>query len=396
KPAPGAPRTQEKNEARAQTGVTVTQRRGTQDPGAKPAPGAPRSQEKNEARAQTGVTVTQRRGTQDPGAKPAPGAPRSQEKNEARAQTGVTVPQRRGTQDPGAKPAPGAPRTQEKNEARAQTGVTVPQRRGTQDPGAKPAPGAPRTQEKNEARAQTGVTVPQSSERRSGGDDFVADGVEDEFGEGVEIELEHDVGAMSFGGVDADAEEVGDLLVALAFGEELEDLAFARSEAGTRAFCWIGGIGSEIFGSDDRGDAEGEVGLFLADGINSGEEDAAGVIFQDVAASSGFDDLLNELVGFMHGEDKDLGVGRGLANAAGGVHAIQKGHANIEDGDIGLEPGGFFDGVAAVNGFGANLPALARFQESAQAGTNDGVIIRDQDAKGRHRMPPWKELQRWR
>jgi hypothetical protein len=62
-------------------------------------------------------------------------------------------------------------------------------------------------------------------------DDFIADGVDDEFGDGVESEFEHDVGAMSFGGVDADAEEGGDFLVAFALGEELQDFAFARSEA---------------------------------------------------------------------------------------------------------------------------------------------------------------------
>jgi hypothetical protein len=231
-------------------------------------------------------------------------------------------------------------------------------------------------------------------ERGSGGDDFVADGVEDEFGEGVEIELEHDVGAMGFGGVDADAEEVGDLLVAFAFGEKLEDFAFTGGEAGTVGPSGIGGIGSEIPGSNGRGNTEGEVGLVLADGIDGGEENAAGVIFQDVAAGPGFDDLPNELVGFVHGEDEDLGVRRGLANATGSVHAIQKGHADIEDGDIGFVLGGFFDGVAAVNGFGADLPAFARFKESAQSGANDGVIIRDQDAKGRHRVPPWKDLQR--
>ena len=38
-------------------------------------------------------------------------------------------------------------------------------------------------------------------------DDVVADGVEDEFGEGANVELEHDVGAVGFGGVDADVEE---------------------------------------------------------------------------------------------------------------------------------------------------------------------------------------------
>ena len=40
----------------------------------------------------------------------------------------------------------------------------------------------------------------------SGLDEFVADCVDYQFGDGVEIELEHDVGAVGFGGVDADAE----------------------------------------------------------------------------------------------------------------------------------------------------------------------------------------------
>ncbi len=231
-------------------------------------------------------------------------------------------------------------------------------------------------------------------EKGSGGDDFVADGVEDEFGEGVEIELKHDVGAMGFGGVDADSEEVGDVLVAFAFGEELKDLAFTRSEAGTVSPGGIGGIGSEILGSKGRGDAEREVGLVLADSIDGGEENTIGVIFQNVAASPGLDNLLNELVGFVHGEDEDLGVGRDLADAARGVDTIQKGHADVEDSDVWFVLSGLFDGVATVNGFGANLPANARIKESAQAGADDSVIIRDQDAKGRHRVAPWKDLQR--
>ena len=70
----------------------------------------------------------------------------------------------------------------------------------------------------------------------SGGDNIVANGVEDEFGEGVQIELDHDVGAMGFRGIDADAEERGNFLIALAFGEKLENLAFARSDAGTVGF----------------------------------------------------------------------------------------------------------------------------------------------------------------
>jgi len=144
-------------------------------------------------------------------------------------------------------------------------------------------------------------------------------------------------------------------------------------------------------GIDGRGGADGEVGLVLADGIDGGEENTIGVIFQDVAAGPGLNNLLNELVGFVHGEDEDLGVGRDFADAARGVDTIQEGHADVEDSDVGFVLGGFFDGVATVTGFGANLPANARIKESAQAGADDSVIIRDQDAKGRHREPPWGE-----
>jgi len=206
----------------------------------------------------------------------------------------------------------------------------------------------------------------------------------------VEIELEHDVGAVGFGGVDADAEDVGDFLVAFAFGEKLEDFAFARGKAGTvrlgRVFARVGG----------GGDAKGEIGLVLAEGVDGGEENAASVVFEDIAAGAGFNDLANEFIGFVHGEDQDLRAGRGFMNAAGGVHAVEKRHADIENGDVGFEFGGFFNGIAAINGFGADVPVIAGFEEGAQTGANDGVVIRDQNAKGGHREPPWGQPGVWR
>jgi len=181
----------------------------------------------------------------------------------------------------------------------------------------------------------------------------------DEFGYGVEIELEHDVGAMSFGGVNADAEEGSDFLVGFALGKELKDFAFTRRKAGTR---WLGAVGNrdgEFVGIEGTGYAGGEVGLVETEGFDGGQEDAVGVVLEDVAVRTGFDDLLNEIVGFVHGENEDFGTGRTEANAAGGIDAVEKGHADIEDGYIGLEFGGFFDGVAAVGSFGANCPSRA-------------------------------------
>src|SRR5579883_751781 len=197
----------------------------------------------------------------------------------------------------------------------------------------------------------------------SGLDDFVADGVEDEIGEGVEAELEHDVGAMSFGGVDADVEKSGDLLVGFTLGEELEDFAFAGRDAGTGRFGRIGRVGN--FG--DFRYAGGEVGLVLAKGLDGGDEDA---------------------IGFVHGEDEDFGSWKGLVNATSGLDAIEERHADIKDEDIGLQLDGFVDGLAAVGGFGANLPTSVRFEECTEPGADDGVIIRDKKAQRCHEVRP--------
>src|SRR5215510_15656407 len=58
-------------------------------------------------------------------------------------------------------------------------------------------------------------------------DDAPADRVADEAGGVVDLELGHDPRAVGFGGLGADAEELGDLLGRLAFGDELKHLALA-------------------------------------------------------------------------------------------------------------------------------------------------------------------------
>ena len=204
----------------------------------------------------------------------------------------------------------------------------------------------------------------------------------DKLGQGVEIKFEHNVGTMGFRSVNADMEEGGDFLVGFAFGEKLEDFAFAGSEAEAGA----GGIGGrEIVGRGRGGDARGEIGFVVADSIDSGEENAISIVLENVAACAGFDDLVNEVVRFMHGEDEDFCGGGSGTNAASGFDAVKKRHADIEDGDVWLELGGFLDGVAAIGRFGADLPAGAQFKKSAETGANDGMIIRNQNAQSCHR-----------
>jgi hypothetical protein len=211
-----------------------------------------------------------------------------------------------------------------------------------------------------------------------GFDDLVADGVVDEFGEGVEVELEHDVGAVGFGGVHGDAEEVGDFLVGFAFGKELEDFAFAGSEAGACNFCAV--RRGEFFGGAGTGDARGKIRLVVAGGVDGSEKHAVGFVFENIAAGAGVDDLLHKIVGLMHGEDENLGGGTGGANAARGFDAVKQRHADVEDGDVGFELCGFVDRVATVGSFGYDFPVGTRFEKRAKAGTDDGMVIRDQNA----------------
>ena len=136
------------------------------------------------------------------------------------------------------------------------------------------------------------------------------------------------------------------------------------------------------------GEASGEIGLVLTSGVDGGEEDTIGFVLEDVATSAGLDDLLNKVVGFMHGEDENFGGGRSGANAASGFDSVEERHADVEDSHVGLKLGGFVDGVTAVGSFGADFPAGARLEESAKTSANHGMIIRDQDAKSWHRRSP--------
>jgi len=50
----------------------------------------------------------------------------------------------------------------------------------------------------------------------------------------MEVELEHDVGAMGLGCFHADPQKASDFLITLTFGEKLQDFAFPRSQAVSR------------------------------------------------------------------------------------------------------------------------------------------------------------------
>ena len=68
-------------------------------------------------------------------------------------------------------------------------------------------------------------------------DDPVFHGIADQFGDGVEIQLKHDVGAVGFCGLHAYVQVAGDLFVAFSLGKQLHNFALSRCQWTRRALA---------------------------------------------------------------------------------------------------------------------------------------------------------------
>src|SRR6266404_7482344 len=63
---------------------------------------------------------------------------------------------------------------------------------------------------------------------------IISHGVAHQCRDGAEVQLVHDVGAVGFGGLDGNVEGLRDFFVALALGQQLDDLALASSQPAAR------------------------------------------------------------------------------------------------------------------------------------------------------------------
>jgi len=116
-------------------------------------------------------------------------------------------------------------------------------------------------------------------------------------------------------------------------------------------------------------------------GLDGREQNAVGIVFEDVAVSSSFHDLLNKIVGFVHRQDEDFRLRRRLVNAPRGFHSIEQRHTDVEHRDIRLEFQGFFDGVTPIGGLCADLPPGPRFEQCSESLAHNRMVIGDEDAE---------------
>lgn len=174
-------------------------------------------------------------------------------------------------------------------------------------------------------------------------DETVAHGEADEFTDGVQIEFLHDATAVGFDGVDAEIEGGGDLLVGFAFGDHLEDFALAGGEE----VDGIGDVFAVVF-ENDVADFGAEPPFADGDGADGGEEVLLAGVLEEVTAGTGAEDLTDVNAVLVHGQGEDADFWAGFEDAAGGFDAVEFGHGDVHDDDIGKKGLGEFEGFATV------------------------------------------------
>ncbi len=98
-------------------------------------------------------------------------------------------------------------------------------------------------------------------------------------------------------------------------------------------------------------------------------------VLQQVAAGAGLHGPVDVLVGVVAGHHDDVGLRGKLADLGDDVGAAQAGHAQIQQGDVGLVLGKGGDGAASVRRLGHHLHVRFRVDDGAQPHPHHLVIV---------------------
>src|SRR5829696_4891704 len=206
-----------------------------------------------------------------------------------------------------------------------------------------------------------------------------------------ELELAQDGRDVGLDGLRRDAQPQGDLLVEVAAGEQLQDLALARGERvevgvgarrrrgaarGPRGAAGRAGEGVE----DEPGQARGEDRVALVDAHDRVGELGRGDGLRDVAARARADDGDDVLGRVADAQRQEAGARAGVGGAAQDLDAAAVGHVDVEQDHVGARLGDQGDGLVDRLGLPDDVDELA--QLCAHAGAEEAVVVDEDDARG--------------
>ena len=189
---------------------------------------------------------------------------------------------------------------------------------------------------------------------------------------------------MSLDGVDAEIQEIGDVFVGFAFGDELKDFALARSEKVVSVFGTATFEFTDVVVEQNFADGGAEERFAFGYSVNGLDEVGLGGVFQKVAFGAGFERAEDVAFVGMHAEHDDGNFGIGLRHLKGGFDAVEIGHADVHHDDVGLQGFCQGDGFAAVVGFADYREVGLLLDEETQAAAHKLVVVGEEDADFSH------------
>src|ERR1700722_6495722 len=185
-----------------------------------------------------------------------------------------------------------------------------------------------------------------------GGGEPFADG---ELGEGREVlnlQFAHDIPAVGFDGLYGDMQQGGDVFGGFAFGEKLADFALACGEHGADFGVDAGAFVAEVIVDHGAGDFGAEVFAAAMHDHDGAANFVAGGFFEHIAGRPGLEHGGDEAAVGVGGEGAGLYFGPFGQDLAGGIDAVEAGHADIHDDHVrGGGIAGHGEGHSAVGGF---------------------------------------------
>ena len=131
------------------------------------------------------------------------------------------------------------------------------------------------------------------------------------------------------------------------------------------------------------GDRRVEQGPAVGDGADRRSELLGWDVLEDEPARPGPQGAIDVLVGVERGEDDHLERPiRFAEDPAGRGEAVELGHANVHEDDVGTVTACDLDGFEAGAGFGDHVDVGLLAQHHREAAADEGLIVDDGDAEG--------------
>ena len=114
--------------------------------------------------------------------------------------------------------------------------------------------------------------------------------------------------------------------------------------------------------------------------LNRFEQVTLGIGLQEEAAGSRPEEFVDQRFAVVHREDENFGPWKTPANLARHLDAVDQRQRVVDHRDVGLRFHRFDDGLLAVCGLGHDLPIGLSFEDAAESGADDLMVVGNQDA----------------